>query len=51
MKKGIRLFLFVAACMFLLTACKKEKETLMEEPSEMIETESYKYMWKHRAMY
>lgn len=50
MKKGIRLFLFVVACMFLLTACKKEKETLMEEPSEMIETESYKYGFSCLAM-
>lgn len=43
MKKGIRLLLFAVACSFMLTACKKEKETLGEEIQEVVETESYTY--------
>lgn len=43
MKKGITLLLFALFCSFLLTACKKEKETLGEEIQEVVETESYTY--------
>ena len=43
MKKGIKLLLFAVACGFLLTACKKEKETSGDDIQEVVETESYTY--------
>lgn len=43
MKKGIRFMLFAIASMFLLTACEKEKETVKEEPQDVVETETYTF--------
>lgn len=43
MKKGIQLLLFAVICSFLLTACKKDKETNSDDIQEVVETETYTY--------
>ncbi len=50
MKKGIRFLAFAVACMFLLTACKKEEETFVNEPQDDTTTETYTFGFSCPAM-
>lgn len=44
MKKLVKVFAFLLACMVLLTACKKEQETVEKEPqSEVEQEETYNF--------
>ena len=43
MKRGIAFWVIAIACVFLFTACKKDKETVNEIPQEVEEIETNKY--------
>ncbi len=43
MKKGLAFLVLAMACVFLFTACKKEKEMVNEIPGEEVETEKYTF--------